>query len=62
MTTAALHPTVSHALKGWEAARDCGSTQDQEMAAGRVLDAITKLPLSEWATICAVLAAAKGEG
>jgi hypothetical protein len=37
------------------AAENCGSLEDEQMAAGRVIDAIKALPLGDWVVLCKAL-------
>ena len=47
---------IIKALEGVQTARKFGSTEDERMAEGRVLDALKALPMEGWADLCAALA------
>lgn len=38
---------------------NCGSLEDEQMAAGRVIDAINDLPIGDWSKLCDVLKTGK---
>lgn len=37
------------------AAINCGSLEDEQMAAGRVIDALSALPIGDWSVLCTAL-------